>query len=183
MNERKRVQLEGGGGRECRPRAALTRLVEPREPRAAPRRAPSRRARCGGGGHLARDEKTTLCGAAAPPAARGRAGAAAPLDAVERRGRGVAPGAAGHQSFDACRASGCRHVRRVSHEPPVGALWTLHERARARRRSRRARRSWSARLGSRAARACASRARSGATPSPSIRCWRRGRAISRCRRC
>ncbi|XP_075983475.1 T-box transcription factor bifid isoform X3 [Anticarsia gemmatalis] len=47
-----------------------------------------------------------------------------------RGGRGVARGAAGGQSFDACRASGCRHG--TSECRAAGRrLWTLHERARA----------------------------------------------------
>lgn len=82
------------------PRAALTRLAE--HPSA---RTPLQRARCGGGGHLARDEKTTRRGAAAPPAA-GRRSA---RHWAARGGRGVGAGAAGGQSFDACRASGCRY--------------------------------------------------------------------------
>lgn len=148
------------------PRAALTRLAEP------PRR---RRARCGGGGHLAATKKQRA-GAAAPPAARARG-----LPRHWAAGGGVSRAAPPAASRLTPAARACRHAR-VSREPPrrYGRCMSGRERDRW---SRRARRPWSARRGPRAARACASRAPRGATPSPSTRCWRRGRATSRCRRC
>lgn len=145
MNERKRVQLEGGGGGHYCPRARRINQISgaPRERCealwiGAAWRGVAWRARCGGGGHLARDEKTMRRLAAAPPASREpeRARGAAGRHWASRGGRGVVRGAAGGQSFDACRASGChygtRECREVANEPPAGALWTLHERPRQR---------------------------------------------------
>lgn len=113
MNQRKRVQLEGGGGRgrdvpACpravrdvqrgvrrarSPRAALTRLAERSAREVWRRRTPRPRPKNNA--------------APEPRPARGRAGKHARLGGA--RGRGVARGAAAGQSFDACRASGCRH--------------------------------------------------------------------------
>ncbi|KAL4712405.1 hypothetical protein ACJJTC_001566 [Scirpophaga incertulas] len=89
------------------PRAALTRLAEP----------PARRARCGGGGHLAATKKQRVVAPRPrPPRRAGCSGA--PLGGA--RGRGVGAGAAGGQSFDACRASGCRHGTRKCRERAAG---------------------------------------------------------------
>lgn len=180
MNERKRVQLEGGGGggvlAASPPRAALTRLAELPAPRAPRRPEVWRRRRT-----PRPRRKNNALWRRAPPARGRRATRGAPLGGA-REGRGVARGAAGTQSFDACRASGCRagitSVVRSSCRRPARDGRCMSDRW-----SRRARRSWSARRGPRAARACASKVGSGATPSRSIPCWRRVRATSRCRRC
>ncbi|KAI5638717.1 t-box domain-containing protein [Phthorimaea operculella] len=97
--------------------------------------ARARRARCGGGGHLARDEKTTRRGAAAPPAAREARARGAARRAIGRRAAGgvsePAPPAASRLT-PAARAGVATGRASVASEPPAGALWTLHERARER---------------------------------------------------
>lgn len=99
MNQRKRVQLEGDGG-SCS--VAPARRIN--EISGAGR---GRRAR----GVAAADtspatKKQRRRRRPRPPS--GRAGRLV----IGRGGRGVARGAAGGQSFDACRASGCHGVPR-----------------------------------------------------------------------
>ncbi|CAH2093629.1 unnamed protein product [Euphydryas editha] len=113
MNERKRVQLEGGGGggsggRERRPRAAVRRInqISDRQRQPAPHRARAARG-VARSGHLAATKKQGSR-RRAPPAPRTGGG---PRRAIGRGGRGVGAGAAAGQSFDACRASGCRTER------------------------------------------------------------------------
>lgn len=112
MNERKRVQLEGGG--LARINQISDRGSAPATP-PAPAPAPPEVWRSG---HLAR-RKNKAAGAAPrpapralpphparpPPARAPRRGRAAPRHWPRREGVG---GAAAGQSFDACRASGCR---------------------------------------------------------------------------
>ncbi|CAB3245711.1 unnamed protein product [Arctia plantaginis] len=120
MNERKRVQLEGGGGRgrEWPPRAALTRLAERSAREVWRRRTPRPRPK---------NNAAPRRGGAGPSGARARP---SHRHWAARGGRGVARGAAGGQSFDACRASGCRHGNNEC-RAAGRRLWTLHERARA----------------------------------------------------
>lgn len=113
------------------PRAVLTRLAGPRARASATevwqrRRTPRPR------------RKNNALWRRAPPAAReARDAGRQARHWAARGGRGVGAGAAGHQSFDACRASGCcdadeRVSRYRAQPPPAGALWTLHERTRVR---------------------------------------------------
>lgn len=91
------------------PRAALTRLAE--RPAAARevwrRRTPRPRRKNNASWRRPR-----------PPRGRGGAPLGAPLGGA--RGRGVGAGAAGGQSFDACRASGCRHGTSECRERAAG---------------------------------------------------------------